>query len=747
MLQTHSKKQFADKRITFFVALPALILLMSLIVTNIYNMYNNKKSIRSFYEATLKQTAEASETKIINAIQATQLLSYDEQFISLLKNSDMLSEDLNVMKAANVLKNITETCAAVENAMVVDSENGYVYHEEGRTELDQYFKNRYIYEDYPDNYWRTIQFFGSDAYRILAPTTRTFDGKEDKVIPIVLRRLNQYRLSNMLIINIRLDQLMSFDESEFFTENTQKYMLNRYSGQIFSVRRDITEQNILDTELYNLLVSGPSCFDNKFDGTNKAYIVSYSTSDNLVGYTYFVVVPYRDIYNAQKGQLAVEGAMLLIFILLSVAALRGSVVQIMLPTKKLARKIGVTDETDLFEKVEHGLDDILNRNKTLTMTLPYAQEKYLINFLNTSGYMIDAAAQEVIKNTLPFRYDYFAVVILQLAPTDSFFEKYSTSDYENIRLGFYSVVKEIFSVDYDIFPLSSEKDSIYIIVNMQNDQEREQLDEHLTKIRELLKNDERDVDLLVGLGGIYPGLDGMKKAHTEALSAMKAMPKERPLISFSDRRERLRFTDRDEKELFNLLAGGRTEDAIALIQKVLKENGNLSDVSRKQLYTRFMNVILEVRNVKKKDYGGKPDFEIYAQIVNQRPEEVYQEMVLLCNSMSEKQLKKNARLDWQDIIQYINEHYTDVNITLDALADHFHTKANYLSTLIKTNLGIGFKDYIVQLRVEQAKKLLLETDQNMQQIYESVGFTSKQSFFRMFKNTVGLTPGEYRKRN
>ena len=439
--------------------------------------------------------------------------------------------------------------------------------------------------------------------------------------------------------------------------------------------------------------------------------------------------------------------MLLIFILLSVAALRGSVVQIMLPTKKLARKIGVTDETDLFEKVEHGLDDILNRNKTLTMTLPYAQEKYLINFLNTSGYMIDAAAREVIKNTLPFRYDYFAVVILQLAPTDSFFEKYSTSDYENIRLGFYSVVKEIFSVDYDIFPLSSEKDSIYIIVNMQNDQERDQLDEHLTKIRELLKNDERDVDLLVGLGGIYPGLDGMKKAHTEALSAMKTMPKERPLINFSARRERLRFTDRDEKELFNLLAGGRTEDAIALIQKVLKENGNLSDVSRKQLYTRFMNVILEVRNVKKKDYGGKPDFEIYAQIVNQRPEEVYQEMVLLCNSMSEKQLKKNARLDWQDIIQYINEHYTDVNITLDALADHFHTKANYLSTLIKTNLGIGFKDYIVQLRVEQAKKLLLETDQNMQEIYESVGFTSKQSFFRMFKNTVGLTPGEYRKRN
>ena len=209
----------------------------------------------------------------------------------------------------------------------------------------------------------------------------------------------------------------------------------------------------------------------------------------------------------------------------------------------------------------------------------------------------------------------------------------------------------------------------------------------------------------------------------------------------------MRFTDRDEKELFNLLAGGRAEDAIALIQNILKENGNLSDVSRKQLYTRFMNVILEVRNVKKKDYGGKPDFEIYAQIANQRPEEVYQEMVLLCNSMSEKQLKKNARLDWQDIIQYINEHYTDVNITLDALADHFHTKANYLSTLIKTNLGIGFKDYIVQLRVEQAKKLLLETDQNMQEIYESVGFTSKQSFFRMFKNTVGLTPGEYRKRN
>ena len=97
-------------------------------------------------------------------------------------------------------------------------------------------------------------------------------------------------------------------------------------------------------------------------------------------------------------------------------------------------------------------------------------------------------------------------------------------------------------------------------------------------------------------------------------------------------------------------------------------------------------------------------------------------------------------------IRYINENYNNPDLSRDMIADIFKVQPNYLSTFIKNELGINFKDYLMNIRIAKAKELLCEDGGDIRDIYEKVGFGSKQTFYRTFKNVVGMTPNEYRRK-
>jgi len=53
-------------------------------------------------------------------------------------------------------------------------------------------------------------------------------------------------------------------------------------------------------------------------------------------------------------------------------------------------------------------------------------------------------------------------------------------------------------------------------------------------------------------------------------------------------------------------------------------------------------------------------------------------------------------------------------------------------------------DYLIELRMDHARRLLEDTPYSIQDIAEEVGYSNAISFGRMFKKTVSLSPGEYR---
>ena len=92
-----------------------------------------------------------------------------------------------------------------------------------------------------------------------------------------------------------------------------------------------------------------------------------------------------------------------------------------------------------------------------------------------------------------------------------------------------------------------------------------------------------------------------------------------------------------------------------------------------------------------------------------------------------------------------NRKYTQSHITLDNLASDLNTNRTYLSRHINAAMGCNFKTWISNLRIEDAKRLLLE-EPNLPAVSvgELVGISDKSSFFRQFMNVVGATPGDYR---
>lgn len=94
-------------------------------------------------------------------------------------------------------------------------------------------------------------------------------------------------------------------------------------------------------------------------------------------------------------------------------------------------------------------------------------------------------------------------------------------------------------------------------------------------------------------------------------------------------------------------------------------------------------------------------------------------------------------------IQYICEHFSE-SITLQSVADHFFLSKEYFSFIFKQKTGFGFNEYLNQLRISQAMKLLENTNESIINIANKCGYSDSSYFTTVFKKISGISPKNYR---
>ncbi|QOS79132.1 response regulator [Paenibacillus sp. JNUCC31] len=106
---------------------------------------------------------------------------------------------------------------------------------------------------------------------------------------------------------------------------------------------------------------------------------------------------------------------------------------------------------------------------------------------------------------------------------------------------------------------------------------------------------------------------------------------------------------------------------------------------------------------------------------------------------------EQSKGDIHKIKRYIDAHYTE-NISLKSIAALFYMNPVYLGRLFRKSYNFYFNEYLLSLRIQEAKKLLRQTDLRMYEVAARVGFQNADYFVTQFEKLVKFSPTEYRNR-
>ena len=93
---------------------------------------------------------------------------------------------------------------------------------------------------------------------------------------------------------------------------------------------------------------------------------------------------------------------------------------------------------------------------------------------------------------------------------------------------------------------------------------------------------------------------------------------------------------------------------------------------------------------------------------------------------------------------FIDQHYSDSELSVEKLCAYLHLSPAYFSTVFKRETGMSFTAYMTGVRMEEAARLLRETDDKTYLIAEKTGYTDANYFSYVFKRKYSMSPSKYR---
>jgi two-component system, response regulator YesN len=167
----------------------------------------------------------------------------------------------------------------------------------------------------------------------------------------------------------------------------------------------------------------------------------------------------------------------------------------------------------------------------------------------------------------------------------------------------------------------------------------------------------------------------------------------------------------------------RTIELVALLSRAIVEAGsNQEDVY--QMTESFQKRLIDVKNLTDLSYVLLATLEQFTNLA------------FYSTAGNNLSLIKKS-------INYIHEQYNK-NLTLEKVAEHVGLNPSYFSTLFKKDTGVNFSVYLLNLRIENAKQLLKNTNLPLVEIAIEAGFDNQSYFSYVFRKSTGISPRQYR---
>ncbi|NLD87808.1 MAG: helix-turn-helix domain-containing protein [Clostridiales bacterium] len=264
--------------------------------------------------------------------------------------------------------------------------------------------------------------------------------------------------------------------------------------------------------------------------------------------------------------------------------------------------------------------------------------------------------------------------------------------------------------------------------------------DYTDSIPEILENELRsllDSKQILGSSGIVKDADGLRRAYLRSrINAFRRLGTSTSV-----------FGNNTLSHFLQSVQSGAYEEASKTLSELEELLLDERIPYRERLY-RGYELVVSYLNLTDTLGIELPDSQVSAlrsfRNVKELCKTMDESISLVCDRQLNERKSSSSKLR-DELLNYLEEHYTDGNLTLSSVAEHFSVSNYICGRIIRDETGFGFKEYITTSRMELAKRLLRSTDKNIYEIAEDTGFYSSSYFVTRFKELMHMSPSEYRR--
>ena len=560
--------------------------------------------------------------------------------------------------------------------------------------------------------------------------------------------------------------LATLDSTIQTDEYSTVFILNKQGDLMYETDRD--NPLLTETELKQLTSltdeqnhTGMLTFDRVSDKSLRL-IYSKSAYNN---WTYFTLLDEQEIATALKTTKFGIVLMVLVSTILIAIVAFVSAIYFTKPIQQIKRSLPKDSKVNSKNEIEwiiYSIDSIRSEKESLESLMeseiPQLETQLMLNLFR------NRVSPEELAHKLPrFGYSHMAnnKYVTMLIQLDNLGER-EASDKDILLLAINKLVEEMIPAQQRLLPIILNDDmqaTILTFTDMSEQDIRKEVLDNATLImktvREYLK-----VSISIGISTSYENLLESKEAcemSKQALHHRLNLGKE-SIIFFEDISTvvsgpvLLHYPTELERHLFDAIRLGDEEQVsnclYLLLAEMMKKNKN--SMNFEVALVRFVNNLIQLEQVLGLEVLLTQDnHALYHRLLDTRnPEEIERMLVdevifPMVRIMKDKTNQQFRTLS--DKIAAIVQTEYDQELSLEIISDRLHYNPSYLSNIFKKEFGITFSEYLMNYRLEMAKKWLVETNMTIKDIAERLQYHNPQNFIRSFRKKEDVTPGTYRK--
>lgn len=210
------------------------------------------------------------------------------------------------------------------------------------------------------------------------------------------------------------------------------------------------------------------------------------------------------------------------------------------------------------------------------------------------------------------------------------------------------------------------------------------------------------------------------------------------------------FTEESKKRLFLELKRCNMDNILSWVELAAQDclGKNVLNIADVDFFCRqIMNLIFqgidstEINGNYQQNVGGIEWEAFNFADVSYVKKRLLEDMEQFIRNILEKYQKNSVQIVYR--MKKIMEENYQQPLTLKYFADLYYFKEDYLSKMFKQEFGVNFIDYLTQLRMKKAEKLLREKELTVSDVAYLLGYNDPKYFCRIFKKRYGITPSKF----